>query len=218
MYHPRPTSLALCALRALRAAPAQAALKKRHELMNAPEVVALITSFWDVVDLRKNADGTIGAQEYMESASLPSLSSLPSLLRVRVTVRVRWWFSCPLLHSPAACPAARLPAASTVCPAVNRKLQRALVADYDADTAERAAAQDWEHDVQGRATMDFEAFLHSMFELADMWTLTAELQDYCREGLNHRFYNRFREISVTAIVDATAKDRRDRADRSKAYS
>ncbi len=44
----------------------------------------------------------------------------------------------------------------------------------------------------------------------------AELQDYGRDGINSRFYNRVREIAVTAIVNATAKDRLDRADRSKA--
>ena len=59
------------------------------------------------------------------------------------------------------------------------KLQKALLSDFDAKDARQCAQQDWDQDVGPQRTSMKEAeFSASMFEMADLWSETADPSEY----------------------------------------
>jgi len=62
---------------------------------------------------------------------------------------------------------------------VNLVLAKALLpsAEWDLNTAEEGAEEDWQHDNKG-GVLDREAFFLSIFELVDIWCVTIEASEY----------------------------------------
>eukprot|EP00698_Gefionella_okellyi_P023179 TRINITY_DN782_c0_g1_i1.p1 TRINITY_DN782_c0_g1~~TRINITY_DN782_c0_g1_i1.p1 ORF type:complete len:1298 (+),score=213.59 TRINITY_DN782_c0_g1_i1:513-3896(+) len=61
---------------------------------------------------------------------------------------------------------------------MNKLMYKALIPVYNAREAERVAQDDWLVDCDGRKELDNLLFCNSLFELADIWTLTTEEHEY----------------------------------------
>ena len=56
--------------------------------------------------------------------------------------------------------------------ACNRRRQ------FDESTAWETACEDWASDAAGLPTLHFDGFVDSVFELADLWTETVDIDEY----------------------------------------
>ncbi|KOO28984.1 sporangia induced hypothetical protein [Chrysochromulina tobinii] len=63
---------------------------------------------------------------------------------------------------------------------ISRLLSKAMLPDFDADEAQRAAEEDWEDDSAGSPSLSRERFMDCIFELADVWTEHISEGEYVR--------------------------------------
>ena len=91
----------------------------------------------------------------------------------------RWWDTCISSTSASGGEwAGELPKAEFI--ALNCRLYKALMPEYDEAEAVSSAEEDWRTDVGvGQDTMSKTAFVSSLLELVDVWTHTAEADEYC---------------------------------------
>ena len=59
-----------------------------------------------------------------------------------------------------------------------RKVYKAIVLEYDAEEALTCVRDDWVHDSAGSGAMSQEGYMDCLFELADVWTLSVEAEEY----------------------------------------
>lgn len=62
--------------------------------------------------------------------------------------------------------------------AIQCRVYKALMDNYDEEDALACAEEDWERDVQGLDAMHRDSFTDGLFELADLYTETSEAADY----------------------------------------
>jgi hypothetical protein len=63
---------------------------------------------------------------------------------------------------------------------ISRLLSKAMLPDFVADEAQRAAEEDWEDDSAGSPSLSRERFMDCIFELADVWTEHISEGEYVR--------------------------------------
>ena len=63
---------------------------------------------------------------------------------------------------------------------ISRLLSKAMLPDFVAEEAQRAAEEDWEDDSAGSPTLSRERFMDCIFELADVWTEHISEGEYVR--------------------------------------
>ena len=62
--------------------------------------------------------------------------------------------------------------------AIQCRIYKAMMEDFDATDATTCAEEDWKRDTQGQESMGRDAFTDGLFELADLYTDTTDVQDY----------------------------------------
>ncbi|KAL1510393.1 hypothetical protein AB1Y20_000046 [Prymnesium parvum] len=63
--------------------------------------------------------------------------------------------------------------------AISRCMYRALIKKYDEDEALAEAESDWEKDSRGSGGLGKGPFLDALFELAEMWVDSIDIEEYC---------------------------------------
>ena len=93
-----------------------------------------------------------------------------------------WWATAT--HSGLALTVASGDALSkTQYQVMSTKMYRAMVAEYVAEDARAVADEEWENDAAGGVALDREAFMDSIFEVADLWTATID-EDECAPAVS----------------------------------
>lgn len=151
--------------------------KERERARSVVQIHNVVTEFDEGSGL---PPGLIRDQGNLDFYSNDNLIQRKNIRNSEIIKRILslWWKTCdPLKHGGVLKMNEYL--------VLNTKIQKAVDPDFEPRHALKMAKQDWKRDAQGKSALTEDMFNASIFEIADMWTDSVDVQDYaqCLTGL-----------------------------------